>query len=237
MLQNDTRFVEAGGPAGDPAKDRAIRLLIVDTNSFNRACTAEALSSVDSFQVEEAAGLPEFVDGGTAPDVVLFNNPASAHRILALKQDLRAAVKRWPAASLIVIVQTPDFAQELLREGARALLVPEADMETFIGAIMLSRKNLYVVARSALRETDELRSGPLPILEQRSRAGGDRLDRLTERQMEVLAKLADGQPAKVIATDLGIKPSTLKTHVRAIMDATGIRSRAVLVDLVRSGRL
>lgn len=63
-----------------------------------------------------------------------------------------------------------------------------------------------------------------------------RLDVLTPRQREVARLLAKGLTNKEIATVLGIRPLTAKTHVEAILDALGVsnRTEAVLV-LVQLG--
>lgn len=48
---------------------------------------------------------------------------------------------------------------------------------------------------------------------------------LTMRQLEVLRFLADGVPAKVIATELGIVEATVRNHIRAILVALGAHSQ------------
>ena len=54
---------------------------------------------------------------------------------------------------------------------------------------------------------------------------------LTPRQREVLCLLIDGHPNKTICRQLGLSPSTVKTHLEAIFRQLGVRSRtqAVLV--------
>lgn len=48
---------------------------------------------------------------------------------------------------------------------------------------------------------------------------------LTARQQEVLQLLAEGVPAKVIATQLGIVEATVRNHIRAILVALGAHSQ------------
>ena len=48
---------------------------------------------------------------------------------------------------------------------------------------------------------------------------------LTPRQQEVLRLLADGVPAKVIATRLGLAEATVRNHIRAILAALGTHSQ------------
>lgn len=56
-------------------------------------------------------------------------------------------------------------------------------------------------------------------------AGGDLLARLTPRQRDVLAVLAEGAANKEIAQRLGISVSTVKIHLRAIADHLGTTNR------------
>ena len=53
---------------------------------------------------------------------------------------------------------------------------------------------------------------------------GSRLQ-LTARQQEVLQLLAEGVPAKVIATQLGVVEATVRNHIRAILLALGAHSQ------------
>ncbi|HEY0937088.1 MAG TPA: response regulator transcription factor [Trebonia sp.] len=59
----------------------------------------------------------------------------------------------------------------------------------------------------------------------------NRLARLTEREREVLALVAEGLSNDEIATRLFLSPLTTKTHVSHIMTKLGVRDRAQLVVL------
>jgi DNA-binding NarL/FixJ family response regulator len=52
---------------------------------------------------------------------------------------------------------------------------------------------------------------------------------LTKRQREVLAKVIQGKPNKVIARELDISDTTVKTHVLAVLNALGVRNRTEAV--------
>jgi DNA-binding NarL/FixJ family response regulator len=52
---------------------------------------------------------------------------------------------------------------------------------------------------------------------------------LTKRQHEVLAKVIQGKPNKVIARELDISDTTVKTHVLAVMAALGVHNRTEAV--------
>lgn len=74
-----------------------------------------------------------------------------------------------------------------------------------------------------------------PIM--RSQSGRTRLPRsgalaeLTDRELEVLQRLADGKPPKVIAGDLFISPKTVASHVQRILGKLGAHSRVEAVAI------
>jgi len=57
----------------------------------------------------------------------------------------------------------------------------------------------------------------------------DRLDRLTERETDVLRLIAQGLSNDEIARELIISPLTAKTHVRRMLAKLDARDRAQLV--------
>lgn len=59
--------------------------------------------------------------------------------------------------------------------------------------------------------------------------------RLTPRQGEVLRLLADGVPAKVIATTLGIVETTARNHIQAIL--AELRCHSQLEAVARARQL
>jgi DNA-binding NarL/FixJ family response regulator len=60
--------------------------------------------------------------------------------------------------------------------------------------------------------------------------------RLTERQRQVLLGIVQGKPNKVIARDLGLSDTTVKSHVAHILDALVVSNRTEAVyALARAG--
>jgi DNA-binding NarL/FixJ family response regulator len=56
---------------------------------------------------------------------------------------------------------------------------------------------------------------------------------LTRRQLEVLSALAAGQPAKLIASELGIAETTVRNHIRMILIGLGCHSQLEAVAEAR----
>jgi RNA polymerase sigma factor (sigma-70 family) len=113
--------------------------------------------------------------------------------------------------------------------GARGFITKDASREELLGAM------------------DQVRGGGVafpPELMRRAVSVADRapaflaLERLTPREREVLASLADGSTNKEIALRLGISPGTVKTHVERLIGKLGVRDRtqaAILAVEQRAG--
>ena len=64
------------------------------------------------------------------------------------------------------------------------------------------------------------------------------LSKLTPREREILAQLAQGRLYKEIAAELGISPSTVRAHLHSVYGKMGVASRtqAVVRFLALRGR-
>jgi len=114
---------------------------------------------------------------------------------------------------------------EALYAGARGILPRSAERNEIVVAIKAVTNGLAVLPRELLptllnggSEADEL-----PDSNDAVRA------RLTRRELEVLAAMADGASNKVIARRLGISFHTAKFHVAAILDKLNADSRTEAV--------
>jgi DNA-binding CsgD family transcriptional regulator len=57
---------------------------------------------------------------------------------------------------------------------------------------------------------------------------------LSARELEVLDRLAEGAPNKLIARRLGISPNTVKTHVARVLDKLDARTRTEAIARARA---
>src|SRR5207253_9664609 len=84
---------------------------------------------------------------------------------------------------------------------------------------------LLDVLHNALRVDRERRAAAT------ARSSSDRrMERLTERERQILSLLAAGHQNREIATQLGISPRTVEVHKARIMEKLACRS---LADLIR----
>ena len=133
---------------------------------------------------------------------------------LDLLRRLRAAGQTIPA---IVVTARGDvrMAVEAVRAGA----------SDFIERPIVGRELLATLQRGL----DEAHRHPPPAEWRNSAAA--KLETLTIRQREIMARVLDGQPSKTIAADLSISRRTVENHRAAIMQRTGSNSLPALTRL------
>ena len=125
-----------------------------------------------------------------------------------------------PDVPVVVVSASEDArdAREALAKGALGYVPKSAGQRTLLSAIRL-------VLEGELYVPPLLLSDPPPAgFESRGEAGPQRAA-LTDRQIEVLRRLSQGQPNKTIARELGLSEKTVKAHITAIFRALNVVNR------------
>ncbi|WP_371225423.1 response regulator transcription factor [Roseovarius sp. 2305UL8-3] len=65
---------------------------------------------------------------------------------------------------------------------------------------------------------------------------GNNLDRLTQREMEVLQHVAKGRQNKVIAAKLGLSENTVKLHIHHVISKLGVHNRTEAAMIYATSR-
>lgn len=145
---------------------------------------------------------------------------------------LRALSQRFPGAATMLLSGPQDVTQMLhgLKLGVGAYITGDVALAPTIAALQLMREGLIIYPRAVLASmhgngvTATGAGSASDVLETRA---GDTI--LTPRQMDVLRLLARGLSNKAIASELDISESTVKVHIRAIMERTGMLNRTQIV--------
>lgn len=208
-----------------------IRVFLVDDQQMVRAGFRMLVESQDDMVVVGEAG-----DGGealerlavTATDVVLMDVRMPRLDGVEATRRLLAA----PGAPRVIVLTTFDLDEHAfaaIRAGASAFLLKDAAPPDLLGAIRSVVAGDAVVAPSTTRRLlDHFAALPDPAV---PAVSDDRLDLLTEREVEVLTLIARGRTNTEIAADLVVAETTVKTHVGRILAKTGSRDRVQLVVL------
>ena len=133
-----------------------------------------------------------------------------------------------PESAIVVLTMQddPSFAREALRNGALAFVLKETADEELLEAVRsASQGQTYLNPRLGARLATEPASPPDP------------LDDLTERERDVLRRIALGHTNAEIAGQLFLSVRTVETHRAHIQQKLGRSSRAELVQYALENKL
>jgi DNA-binding NarL/FixJ family response regulator len=209
-----------------------VRILLVDDEPLLRLGFRLVLDSQPDMSVVGEAG-----DGSAAvrrvaeldPDVVLMDV-----RMPVLDGiDATREIVRRHGRSRVLILTTFDldeYAFAGLRAGASGFLLKNVPPEDLLSAIRAVASGDAVVAPRVTRRLLDTMADRLPDPRgDGDRATDGRLDRLTEREREVLLQVAQGLSNAEIADVLSVTEATVKTHVGKVLSKLDLRDRVQAV--------
>jgi DNA-binding NarL/FixJ family response regulator len=129
----------------------------------------------------------------------------------------------------VIVVTTfdlDDYVFGALRAGASGFLLKDASPETLLAAIRAVANGQGLIAPEVTRRLIARFAATAP-----DPARKEDLERLTEREREVLLEVAHGRSNGQIAHRLFIEEATVKSHVSSILLKLGLRSRVQAVIL------
>ena len=202
--------------------DPPLRVLIADDHRLMREGTAALLAADDRLEVvglardgREAVALAERRN----PDVVLLDLNMPVMPGIEACAAIRARSPKCQVLILTVSEQEPDLYASL-RVGAAGYLLKDMAPNELVEAVLEAGRGQPQIAPAiASRLLTELAGG-------RAEATSDPLEELSEREREVLALLAKGLRNREIGERLFISESTVKTHVRHVLEKLQARNRA-----------
>ncbi len=143
----------------------------------------------------------------------------------------RITAESAPARILVLTTfDLDEYAFTALRYGASGFLLKDARPAELADAIRSVATGDAVVAPSVTRRLLDHFAGQLPDLRGGSGAAASpELDRLTEREREVLTRVAEGLSNAEIAAVLVVTEATVKSHIGRILGKLGLRDRVQAV--------
>ena len=213
-----------------------IRVAVVDDQALVRMGLRTLLATEDDLElVAEAADGREGLAAirRAVPDVVLMDIRMPVLDGLAALREITAD----PAlADVRVIMLTTfeldEYVFEALRAGASGFVLKDADPDDLIRAVRIVADGGSLLSPSVTRRVIEQFARSTPGRVERH----PELDRLTEREREIVAWVATGRSNDEIAAELVVSPATVRTHVSRAMVKLSARDRAQLVVFaVQSG--
>jgi len=206
-----------------------VRVLIADDDDLMRAGLKAVLSTDPAIDlVGEAADGRAAIEQVRAlvPDVVLMDVRMPALDGIAATRELSATV---PGAKVLMLTtfEEDDYIFGGLAAGAAGFMLKRTSPEELIAAIHTIAAGDSLLSPSVTKRViTEMTQAP-----RRDGRARQRLDVLTPREQEVLALIGRGLSNGEIASELVVEESTVKTHVKRILQKLQLRDRvhAVIV--------
>lgn len=200
-----------------------IRILIADDHQLFREGLARVLNDASDVKVVATLSNGEDAVARAAelqPDVILMDVNMPGMGGLEATRQLRA---RHPAIKIIMLTISEREGDlfEAIRAGARGYLLKSATSDELGEAIRHIHAGEAIIAPAmAAKLLDEFAASPA------SREKAPRGEGLTDRERDILQRVARGLSNKEIGAELALSPHTVKAHLRSILDKLHLRSRA-----------
>ena len=196
------------------------KVLVVDDDPFARQLLGMFISQSENYEFAGtliSAALAEASVANRKVDLILMDvcTAMNANGIDAAE----GIKKKYPDIKIIVITSQPEYSY-ITR--ARAVGVDSFWYKTVVQEEFLTLLDRTMAGERIFPDTT-------PTLN----IGAALSVEFTESELKVLRLVVAGERDQDIADELGVSINTVRTHLRVMMDKTGIRSRTALAVRVR----
>ena len=210
----------------NPVNDK-ITILIVDDHKLIRDTWSFILNSDPRFQViaetdsgKDAIGLAE----NNHPNIVLMDINMSPMNGFEATKEIR---KVSPESKIIGVSMhsQPAYAKKMIQVGAMGYITKNSSKEEMIGAISeVAQGNTYICyeVKAILSEQ---------ILEDNEKPD---INLLSQREIEIIDLIKQGQSSKEIAQQLNITLKTVEVHRHNILKKLNLKNTAALVNFINN---
>jgi DNA-binding NarL/FixJ family response regulator len=144
------------------------------------------------------------------PDIIMVDKAFGIHSVLEWVSETHS---RYSQTAIVVwgVSLTESEALRFLQTGAKGIVRKTSSLD-----LVLSCLRTVALGRNWMEDSvfkDAMRADRYPRSE------------LTPREQQVLELVEQGFKNKEIATELGIRPGTVKIHLKHIFEKTGVRGR------------
>ena len=198
------------------------KILVVDDHAIFRQGFISVLQEYAEFEiVGQATNGVEAVEKAIElqPDVVIMDvcmpGGDGVEATTAIQQSL-------PQVNVLILTVSEEENDlfNAIKAGAKGYLLKNVSLQELIDSIRLVASGEAIIAPSmAVRLLNEFRQAEID-------RAGKALSELTDREKEVLQQITNGSSNKEIAAKLYISETTVKAHLRSILEKLHVRNRA-----------
>ncbi|KAB2340640.1 response regulator transcription factor [Actinomadura rudentiformis] len=206
----------------------SIRVAIVDDQALVRGGFAMILQIHDDIEVVAEAGTgTEAIEVARRhrPDVILMDIRMPGMDGLEATERILAESDRTVRVLILTTFDPDEYVYRAMHAGASGFVLKDIPPDQLATAVRTVADGGALLAPSITRRLIGRFAQRLTV----NTTVAGRLERLTDREREVMAAVGRGSSNSEIAKELFIGPATVKTHVSGILTKLGLRDRAQIV--------
>jgi len=225
--------MDATGEAQPSDAQHRHRVFVVDDHPMYRDGLAMTLAASRDFEPVGSAGDAETALGEIArlrPDLVLMDlrlpgmsGIEATRRITAADAQTRVVV--------VSMLEDDDSIFAAMRAGARGYLLKGADRDELLAALRAVAHGEVIFGAAIARRVMAFFTGQMPS------TAAAAFPELTEREREILERLARGDANPVIAQRFGLSDKTVRNHVSSILNKLQVADRGQAIVRARDAGL
>lgn len=204
----------------------ATRILIVDDHPLVRQGLGQIIESQEDMEIcGEAEDAPSAMRrvGECSPDAIIVDISLQGNNGLELIKNIKAVYETVPIMVFSMHDETI-YAQRALRAGAKAYVMKKESSDKIVEAIKrIIKGEIYVSPRVADQVLHQIVNGP-------NNVSTSPIDRLTDRELEVVQLIGRGLSTREIAESLNLSVKTIESHRAHVKEKLNLRNATELVQ-------
>jgi DNA-binding NarL/FixJ family response regulator len=207
---------------------KKISIMIIDDHNIIREAISSLINLQDNMEVVAHSGDSESIINyakDKRPDIALLDinmSPVDGFEMIKLIR------KHSPLTKIIGLSMhsQPAYVKKLFRLGARGYLTKNSDSSEMIKAIMdVYEGNPFICSEIKNNLTNQMLGGE----EEKSF-----INQLSERELQIIKHLKNGQSSKEIAADLKICCKTVEVHRHHILKKLNLKNTVAVINYLSS---